>query len=149
MAPSLRGLSAEQADWGSVLRPYDTPSALRAPPSEREARLQIAPQGHFLAALRAPPSLPLPRNDNGGLWPVAKQLLPAGPPSVIARPHRGRGNPFSQYVSIKKPHPVGQCHTVKKICHSEPVRTLAWESPKFTGIATPVCGLVRDDMLTE
>ena len=30
-------------------------------------------------------------------------------------------------------------------CHSEPVLTLAWESPKSKEIATPVCGLVRND----
>ena len=38
------------------------------------------------------------------------------------------------------------------MCHSEPVLTLAWESPtelwassKYEEIATPVCGLVRND----
>ena len=51
----------------------------------------------------------------------------------------------------------------KKCCHCEPVRTLAWQSPGFSenseneeivyrsslkswGIATPVCGLVRNDI---
>ena len=52
-----------------------------------------------------------------------------------------------------------QC--VEKLRHSEPVRTLAWESrgflnifsnktahfPSIYGIAAPVCGLVRDDVL--
>ena len=45
-----------------------------------------------------------------------------------------------------------------KRCHSEPVGTLAWESPptrgkttqfgvrRPSGIATPVCGLVRNDI---
>ena len=35
------------------------------------------------------------------------------------------------------------------ICHSEPVRTLAWESPESMEIATPVCGLVRNDMVLK
>ena len=34
-------------------------------------------------------------------------------------------------------------------CHCEPVRTLVWQSPKVSGnlekIATPACGLVRND----
>jgi len=42
LAPSLRGLSAEQADWGSVLSINDTPSVKNQrflpPPSKREAR---------------------------------------------------------------------------------------------------------------
>jgi len=36
-------------------------------------------------------------------------------------------------------------------CHWEPARTLAWQSPETIGnlgeIATPVCGLVRNDIL--
>ena len=44
---------------------------------------------------------------------------------------------------------AGQCHLVKPYCHSEPVRTLAWESQSialYTEIATPVTrSLVRND----
>ena len=51
----------------------------------------------------------------------------------------------SALSQIKKDTPGGQCHEVKKKCHSEPVRKLAWESPKQEEIATPACALVRND----
>jgi len=66
------------------------------------------------------------------------------------------GRPYKRYYKKTSRVFTRDVFRLSKNRHSEPVLTLAWESPNFCeakrhilplirGIATPACGLVRND----